>query len=85
MLQRLIGVSVGAIVTFLLLLIFDGGKRFFGGDANQAYLWASILGAVASFLWPIVIPWFLVRRRRSRLDNQVQSEVERQLAEQDRQ
>ena len=82
MLQRFFGVSIGAIVTFLLLIIFDGGKRFFGGDANQAYLWASIIGAIASFFWPIVIGWFLIRRRKARRDNQIQSEVERQMAEQ---
>ena len=82
LLQRILGVSVGAIVTFLLLIIFDGGKRFFGGDANQAYFWAAVIGAIASFFWPIIIGWFLLRRSRARRDNQIQSEVERQMAEQ---
>jgi|GEM_PF-1244781 len=86
MLQRLIGVCVGALVTFLLLLIFDGPDNSwrFMGDATQAYAVAAIIGAIASFFWPIVIGWFLVRRRRTRRDNQIQSEVERQLADQDR-
>ncbi len=84
MLQRFFGVSVGAIVTFLLLVVFDGGKRFFGGDANQAYLWAAIIGAIASFFWPIVIGWFLVRRSRARRTNQIDDEVARQLAEQNK-
>ena len=85
MLQRFFGVSIGAIITFLLLQFFitPDGYRIVG-DANQAYLWSAIIGAVASFFWPIVIAWFLVRRHRQRQENQVQAEVERQLAEQQR-
>jgi uncharacterized membrane protein len=92
MLQRGIGVTVGAIVTFVLLLLFYGGVSGAGtvdwrivGDSTQAFLVASILGAVASFLWPIVIGWWLVRRHRQRKDAEIQSEVQRQLAEQQNQ
>ena len=92
MLQRGIGVTVGAIVTFVLLLLFYGGVGETGtvdwrivGDSTQAFLVASILGAVASFFWPIVIGWWLVRRRRGRREDEIQSEVQRQLAEQQRQ
>ena len=84
MLQRFFGVSIGAIITFLLLLLFDGPNDtwHFVGDANQAYIWAAVIGAITSFFWPIVIAWFLLRRRKARRDNQIQSEVERQMAEQ---
>ena len=84
MLQRFFGVSIGALITFLLLLLFSGPNNTWRivGDANQAYIWAAIIGAVASFFWPIVIGWFLVRRHRQRQQNQVQAEVERQMAEQ---
>lgn len=84
MLQRFFGVSIGAIITFLLLKFFikDDGSFWLVGDENQAYIWAAIIGAVASFFWPIVIAWFLLRRRKARRDNQIQSEVERQMAEQ---
>jgi hypothetical protein len=84
MLQRFFGVSIGAIITFLLLLLFTGPNNTwrFVGDANQAYWWAAVIGAVASFFWPIVIGWFLVRRHRQRQQDQVQAEVERQMAEQ---
>lgn len=85
MLQRFFGVSIGAIITFLLLKFFITSDGFrIVGDENQAYLWAAIIGAVASFFWPIVIAWFLVRRHRQRQENQVQAEVERQLSEQQR-
>ena len=45
MLQRLIGVSIGALVTFVLLLLFYGGIDTAGavswrivGDSTQAFL-----------------------------------------------
>jgi hypothetical protein len=91
MLQRFFGVSIGGLITFLLLLFFINTNTVNGvttvtyrivGDANQAYIWAAVIGAVCSFFWPVVIGWFLVRRHRERQQNQVQAEVERQLAEQ---
>jgi len=91
MLQRLIGVSIGALVTFVLLLVFYGTKEINGvvspdwrivGDSTQAFFVASAIGAIASFFWPIVIAWWLARRIRHRRDDEVQSEVQRQLAEQ---
>jgi hypothetical protein len=93
MLQRLIGVSIGALVTFLLLLVFYGTKEINGvvspdwrivGDSTQAFLVASVIGAIASFFWPIVIAWWMARRVRARRDNEIQSEVQRQMAEQQR-
>ena len=93
MLQRFIGVSIGALVTFVLLLLFYGGVDANAADqavvnwrivsdSTQAFLVASVVGAIASFLWPIVIARWLARRIRHRRDDEVQSEVQRQLAEQ---
>ncbi|MBX3031784.1 MAG: hypothetical protein KF809_16675 [Chloroflexi bacterium] len=94
MLQRLIGVTIGAAVTFVLLLLFYGGVSVTNGvattdwrivsDSGTAFLVAAALGAVASFFWPIVIGWWLVRRTRSRRQTAVEAEVQRQLAEQQR-
>lgn len=93
MLQRLIGVSIGALVTFVLLLVFYGTQEINGvvspnwrivGDSTQAFLVAAVLGAIASFFWPIVVGWWLARRVRNRREDQVQAEVQRQLAEQQR-
>ena len=84
MLQRFFGVSIGGLVTFLLLSFFIRGDGTFWlvGDETQAYIWAIIIGAVVSFFWPIVIAWFLVRRHRQKQQNEVQAEVQRQMAEQ---
>ncbi len=85
MLQRFFGVSIGAIITFLLLLFFITVRTARGGSSATRTRPTSgrpIIGAVASFFWPIVIGWFLVRRHRQRQQNQVQAEVERQMAEQ---
>ena len=93
MLQRLIGVSIGALVTFVLLLVFYGESNVGGvvtpdwrivGDSSQAFPVASVLGAVASFFWPIVIGWWLVRRTKRRRDDEIQSEVQRQINDQQR-
>jgi hypothetical protein len=95
MLQRLIGVSIGALITFVLLLLFYGGVDSNAvdqtvvnwrivGDSTQAFLVASVVGAIASFFWPIVVAWWFARRVRRRRDNAIQSEVERQMAEQQR-
>jgi hypothetical protein len=86
MLQRFFGVSIGALITFLLLEFFirGDGTYWLVGDATQAYIWAAIIGAVASFFWPIVIGWFLVRRHRQRQEDRVQAEVARQINEQQR-
>lgn len=76
MLQRLIGVSVGALVTFVILLFWH--------DDATAWATAAIIGAIASFFWPVVIGWYLARRARARRDDAIEAEVQRQVAEQNR-
>jgi hypothetical protein len=75
-LQRLIGVTVGALVTFGILLIWHA-------DATQWAI-ASAVGAIASFLWPIVIGFWLGRRAKARRDDAIEAEVARQVAAQNR-
>jgi len=50
---------------------------------NQAVAPLAI-GAVAAWAWPVVIVFYLGRRAKARRDNQIQSEVERQVREQNR-
>ena len=82
MLQRLIGVAIGALITFLILWISDVANPV---DRMPWYLVAAVVGAIASFFWPIVIGFWLGRRARARRDEQIQKEVDRQIAEKSRQ
>lgn len=74
-LQRLIGVTVGAVVTFLVLWFYDLTKFT---DAIPAYAIAAVVGA---FFWPVVIGWWLARRAKERREDEIQKEVQRQIAE----
>jgi uncharacterized membrane protein YfbV (UPF0208 family) len=73
MIQRAIGVTLGAVVTLILLILFAGG------DQTQAYLAAVIIGGLVAFLWPIAIGWWLGRRARARQQDHIEAEVQRQL------
>lgn len=77
MIQRAIGITVGAIVTLILLLITSA-------DAMEDYLLPLVVGGVAAFFWPVVIGFWLGRRAKQRRDDQVSAEVQRQLDQQGR-
>jgi len=75
-LQRLIGVSIGALVTFLILWFSDFTNQT---DLISWYVAAAVIWAVASFFWPVVAGIWFVRRRRN---NAIEREVQRQMADQ---
>ena len=77
MLHRIIGAGIGALATYLLLIIF-GPK---GADASM-YVMPVIVGALVALLWPWVIGLLLARRVKARRDEKISAEVERQVAEQ---
>jgi hypothetical protein len=77
MLHRIIGAGIGALATYLLLIIF-GPK---GADASL-YVAPVIAGAIIALLWPWVIGLLLARRVKNRRDEKISAEVERQVAEQ---
>jgi phosphotransferase system glucose/maltose/N-acetylglucosamine-specific IIC component len=79
MLQRIIGLAVGAIVTIVLLVIMVPTDQTW-----QDYVLPVAIGAVAAFFWPIVIAFWLGRRARARRENQIEAEVQRQLGEERR-
>jgi hypothetical protein len=81
--QNILGTTIGGLITFLLLLLFDGGTRIVD-DRNTSYLIAIIIGGIASILWPIVVGIWLARRAKARRDNRIESEVQRQINEQNR-
>jgi uncharacterized membrane protein (DUF485 family) len=76
--QRIIGVILGAFVTYLLLIL--PVTSWFTDDQNTIYLTAVVVGAIVSALWPWVIGLILVRRAKARRDESIQEEVERQMA-----
>jgi hypothetical protein len=83
MLQRIIGHTVGAVVAFLLLVLFGAGAHIVS-DANQGYVIAVVVGAFASFFWPIVIGWWLIRRHKERQQNQIDEAVAKSMADQNK-
>jgi hypothetical protein len=76
MIQRGIGVFIGAIVS-LILLVAMTTVTF-----DEALVPLAI-GAVAAWAWPVVIAFWLGRRIKQRREGQFQDEVQRQL-DQDR-
>ena len=77
MLQRIIGVSLGALVAWVLLYFLVPPI----GDEATKYTTAVVVGAIVSFFWPIVIGWYLVRRHKQKNQDAISAEVDRQLAE----
>lgn len=75
--QRFIGIIIGAVVTYLLLLLMDT----MSGEATIKYGLAVIVGALVSLFWPWVIGFFLLRRAKDRRDDQIEREVDKRLAE----
>ena len=74
MIQRLLGVSIGAIVTYVMLWWNHVDMTVAGA--------AVVVGAIASFFWPIVAGFFLARRAKQRRDDAMQAEVAKQVAAQ---
>ncbi len=60
MIQRLIGVSIGALITFAILWLSDVTNQT---DLIPWYFAAAVIGAIASFLWPVVIGFGLAAGR----------------------
>ena len=74
MIQRFLGVSIGALVTYVMLWWNHVDMTVAGT--------AVIVGAIASFFWPIVAGFFLARRAKQRRDDAMQAEVAKQVAAQ---
>ena len=72
MFQHIIGSAVGAVIAWLVLVITNA-------NTSPQYVTAVVIGAIASMLWPIVIGFFLASRVKSRRDEQIQKEVDKQM------
>ena len=78
MIQRLIGVSIGALLGFLILWLSDFTNQT---DLIPWFVAAVVIDAVVSFFWPVVIGFWLGRRAKARRDDSIEREVDRQLTE----
>jgi phosphotransferase system glucose/maltose/N-acetylglucosamine-specific IIC component len=81
MITRFIAVTIGVLVTFGILYFATIGNV---PDQRQLYLTASIVGGIAAFFWPVVAGFWAARRLKNRRDEQIQKEVDKQMAEQNK-
>jgi phosphotransferase system glucose/maltose/N-acetylglucosamine-specific IIC component len=75
--QRIIGIILGGLTIYLLLNVMEALTK----DTQPRYLLAIIIGMLVALLYPWIIGIFLVRRHRAKQDEEIQAEVQRQLAE----
>jgi hypothetical protein len=75
MIQRGIGVFIGAIFSLVLLTIMVPNT----GATWQDYIAPLVIGAIAAWAWPLVIAFWLGRRVKSHRDDKIEDEVQRQL------
>jgi len=71
--HHIIGVGIGAIVSYLLLWIMVGSQY------SDKYLPALLIGAIVALAWPWFIGLMLARRLKNRRDDQIQKEVDQQM------
>ena len=77
MLHRIIGIILGGITMWVILTLGDT----FTPDEQPRYVAAIVIGLAVVLLYPWLIGIWFVRRRREKRDEQIQDEVQRQLAE----
>lgn len=73
--HRIVGIALGAIVTYLSLVILVGTQY------SDRYLWAVAIGGIVALVWPWFIGFVLARYVKSKRDEQIQAEAERQVAD----
>jgi cell shape-determining protein MreD len=76
--QRIIGAGLGAIATYVLLILFAGTAQ------SQVYLVAVIVGLVIAILWPWIIALMVTRRVKERRKEEIDREVQEALAQKSR-
>lgn len=77
MIQRGIGVTIGAIVSLILLLLMTD-------ITLEDAVIPLVIGAIAAWAWPVVIAFWLGRRARQRQQARIEGEVHRQMEQQNR-
>ena len=80
MLQRIIGFILGGLTIWVLLNITNA----LSGDTQPKYLLSIVVGLLVVVLWPWVMGIILVRRAKQRRSDEIDREVQEQLAKQNR-
>ncbi len=75
--QRALGQGVGALAAWAIL--------WWNQVDSAVATTAVVVGALAAFFWPIVVGFFLARRVKQRRNDDIQDEVARQVAAQNKQ
>jgi preprotein translocase subunit SecF len=76
--QRIIGAGLGAIVTYVLLILFAGTAQ------SQTFLMAVLIGLVVTIAWPWIIALMVARRVRDQRREEIDREVQERLAQKSR-
>ena len=76
--QRIIGAGLGAIATYVLLILLVGTAQ------SQTFLVAIVVGLIISILWPWIITLMVARRVRDQRKDEIDREVQEALAEKSR-
>jgi 4-amino-4-deoxy-L-arabinose transferase-like glycosyltransferase len=75
--QRIIGLILGGLTIYLLLNVMEAVTV----DTQPRYLLAIVIGLLVALLWPWVVGLRVARRAKERRDEEIEAEVQRQLAE----
>jgi 4-amino-4-deoxy-L-arabinose transferase-like glycosyltransferase len=75
--HRIIGIILGGLTIYLLLNVMEAVTT----DTQPRYLLAIVIGMLVALLWPWVMGIRIARRAKERRDDEIQEEVQRQLAE----
>ena len=76
MIQRIIGFILGGITIWLIL-----NASTIIGDPQPRYLAAILIGLAVIALYPWLIGIWFVRRQKNKRDEEIQAEVQKQLAD----
>jgi uncharacterized membrane protein (DUF485 family) len=80
MIRRISGIILG-VIAFLIVFWLSGGLAT---PATPNWALAILVGLVVALLWPWVMGLIMVRRARQRRQDEIDREVQKQLAQQQR-
>ncbi len=78
MIRRITGIVLG-VVAFFIVYWLTGG---FATPATPNWALSVLVGLVVALIWPWIMGLIVVRRARQRRQNEVDAEVQKQLATQ---